>query len=563
MRRFSIVPLFIIFSFISPAQAKSIPADSQISAATVFADRATLTRTAIVDVPAGAHEILFENLPVNLYPDSLRVEGKGSGSVILGALSHKRINQADLIVPRERAINDQIQALEDRRLLISAEIEALEQKKAFFINLMNEAGERSREEIADFNLKPEQWTQAANTVASGIEESQKNIVRQQLEVREIDDTLGKLRRDLSQLRTGRKQSYTVSLPVEAKTSGRLTLELSYQMPNATWRPVYDARLDTKTGELEIIQYGAVTQRTGEDWTGIDLTLSTARPQRGASLPPISPMWVHLKASRTAKESDFFRRSVQEENAPRVVEALRESSSALPMPEAEQARTLPLQIAKQVHANIDTGGFTAEYSIPGPSDVLADGTESKLLIGPFETDSSMQVHVKPQLSQEAFLVARAALKGEAPILPGTVSLFRDDAYIGQSSLPLLRTGKEYDIYFGIDDQVEVKHNILEDKSGDSGLLGRDNVKEQRTVTTINNLRQKPVTLIVAQSVPVSKNKDIDIEMNKEYTTPGYDKDIENKKGVLQWSQNLGAQSKTDIKLGWKVTWPRDEDIIGLP
>lgn len=552
MRTLTLLSFLIVIASPS-AHAATIEADSAITAATVFADRATLTRKTTIDIPAGAHEVTFENLPIRLYPDSLRVEGKGGASVILGALSHKVINQADLIVPREKEISDQIRILDDRKLIINAEIEALSQKKAFFTNLMGKASERSREEIADFNLKPDQWTGAAAAVADGIEEAQKNTVLKQLEMRKIDEELAKLRQDLNQLRTGSKQSYTVALPVEAKSATRLSLELIYQMPNATWRPVYDARLDTKTGKLEIVQYGAVTQRTGEDWTDINLTLSTARPHRGASLPPLQPMWVDLgqayaKRSRGMAESSMMAQNLA---APMAADM------------AMEAEIMEERDAVMRTATIDTGGFTAEYHIPGPSDVLADGTESKLLIGPFATKTDMQIHVKPQLSSDAFLVAHTILEGEAPILPGSVSLFRDGAYVGQNSLPLLRPGKDYNLFFGIDDQIEVKRETLEDKAGEAGLLGRDNVKEQRTITSINNLRNKAIALVVTESVPVSKNKDIETEILKDHTTPGYREDLENKKGVLQWTKDLAAGQKTDIKLGWKVTWPKDESIIGLP
>ncbi len=551
----SILTVLSVLAF--PAYANTIETDSDITAATVYSGRATITRTAIVNVPAGAHEIQLTGLPIGLFPDSLRVEGTGNAAVTLGALSHKLVNSADLVIPREKEINDQIKVLQDRQLIIGAEMTALAKQKEFYDSLMAKASERTREEIADFNLKPDQWASAAKTVTDGYGEAEKNTILKQIELADIEQQIVKLRQDLDQIRTGGKQTYTVSLPVEAARGANLTLELSYQMGNAGWRPVYDARLNTKTGKLELVQYGAVSQRTGEDWTDIALTLSTARPHRGASLPDLSAMWVNI-AQHAMREMKAMSRQSFSAGA-----AMEMAAPAALMDEAESDMATAPQPARMIAAQIDTGGFTAEYKIVGPSDVLADGTESKLLVGSFDTDSVLEIHVKPQVSADAYLATKTMLKGEAPILPGTVSLFRDGAYVGQSSLPLLRPGKDTALYFGIDDQVEVTRNTLKDEGGETGLLGRDNNKERQVITGINNLRSAPVKLVVQETVPVSKDEKIEAKILPDATTPGYEKDTDNIKGLLTWRSELPAKTKTDIKLGWTVSWPKDTQIIGLP
>ena len=316
--------------------------------------------------------------------------------------------------------------------------------------------------------------------------------------------------------------------------------------------------------MELVQYGAVSQRTGEDWSDIALTLSTARPHRGAALPDLSPIWISIMRSMN-KVSNAYSKSAMSRNEDRIAQAISGQSSALPLSiDASRGRIAPeMEEAVIQTAEIDTGGFTAEYNIPGPSDVLADGSESKLLIGRFDTDSTMEIHVKPQISADAYLATKTMLKGEAPILPGTVSLFRDGAFVGQSSLPLLRPGKDTALYFGIDDQIEVTRNILKDEGGESGLLGRDNNKERHVITEINNLRSKPVKLVVQETVPVSKDEKIEAKILPDETTAGYEKDTDNIKGLLTWNQDLAAKTKTDIKLGWNVSWPKDTQIIGLP
>ncbi|MEZ5813957.1 MAG: mucoidy inhibitor MuiA family protein [Alphaproteobacteria bacterium] len=555
----------------APTLAKDIPADLTLKAATVYTDRARLTDVSELEVPAGKHVIIFENLPAALAPDSLRVEGKGTADATLGALSHKIINNAELISGREKTLNDQIETLQNQRRVIEAEKTALGAKRTFLNSLQAQAAAKTKEEIAEFNLETGQWLAAAQTIETGTAESLKADIEKDLQIQSLDKQITKLRQDLSQLHTGRKSSYEVRLPVEIVRAGTLKIDLSYQLSGATWRPVYDARLDTKTGALQITQYGAVTQNTGEDWTNIALTLSTARPHRGASPPPLSPMWVNIHSAPKLQELGFESRDSAAQNTSLPV-PITPPLGSVSMPEDMDGEEDPLQRWRRLQeerevqqntATINNEGFTAEYVIPGPSSVPADGTESKLLIGNFETENEIQTHVKPQISDNAFLVAKTTLKGETPILPGTISLFRDGAYVGQSALPLLRPGKDYNLFFGIDDRIEVARETLKAENSESGIILRDNVKEQRYITTLRNLHKEPVKLVLSESTPVPQNEKISVKILEKHTTPGYVQDIHNKKGVLQWTQTIPPGDKTEIKLGWTVSWPKDQPITGLP
>jgi len=223
---------------------------------------------------------------------------------------------------------------------------------------------------------------------------------------------------------------------------------------------------------------------------------------------------------------------------------------------------PIRSASFNTATIETGGFVGEYKIPGPSTVKSDGTDSKLMIGTFKTDSNILVQVKPQLSSDAYLVVHTTLKGDSPILPGPVSLFRDGSFMGQSRLPLLRPGQENDLAFGIDDQVSVKHHVLKDEHGEAGIISSDNLQERRFVTELQNLHDRKMTVDVMETIPVARDKQIGISVDADQTTPGYKEDKENIMGLLQWEQTLAPQQKSDIKLGWKAEWPKDASVSGL-
>lgn len=566
---FTLVISVALLNGISSAQTMEedhIVANSNIVAATVYSNRAKVTRKAVVSLKAGSQKVVFKDLPTILYPDSLRAEGSAKANVVFGAVSHKRVNSADLTQPREKELNEELQKLQDQITLMSTDKQALSAKQTFIQSIGKTAQLRENEEIAKMDLNVGQWSGAADTIFTELSSIYKAQRELDFKIRDLNKEVQRVRNELSQIRTGQKSVIEVAIPLETDKATELTIELSYQVPNATWSPLYDARLETDSGsDLSLIQYGSVRQTTGEDWTDVALTLSTAQPHRGSSLPHLQPYWVNIwDPSVAAKRS----RMLMKESAPRGMGANMMAMDALEMEEDGFAGTAELAAApmpKEARfqaAQIETGGFVSEYKIPGPSDVKSDGTETKLMVGAFETESDLQIHIKPQISGEAFVVSHALLKGEAPILPGKVSLFRDGAYIGQAYFPMLRPGDDHDLFFGVDDQVTVKRNVLKDEKKDAGIIARGNNIEKQFVTEIKNLHKDALKIVVQETIPVGQNEKIEVEVSKEATTQGYKSDVDDKKGLLEWTFDLGAKDTKKINLGWKISWPKDHNITGL-
>ncbi len=533
------------------AGAADIAAQSRLVAATVYPNRATLTREAVVDVPAGASILVFRGLPADLLPDSLRAEGRGEAKVRFSALTHKLEAQTDLIAPREKELVARIEQLQDQRNGIEAERQGLAAQRKFIESIGHQAVTRVNEEITELRLNPGEWNQAAEVIGRSMHDMLKADLAHQITLRDLDRTLKALQTELSQLHTGLRNTHVVHLPLEADGPTRLSVRLHYQVPGVSWRPVYDARLDTKSGELSLVQYGSVRQKTGEDWEDVQLVLSTAQPHRGAGLPDLRPLWVDLYDPAAPK--------------PMVMGEM--ARMAAPQAALDKAETIgegaaPGEEAEFSGAEIRTGGLVTEYVIPGRVDVKADGTESKLMCGAFVTDNRMQIQIKPQLSHEAFVVSRAVLKGDAPLLPGPASLFRDGAFVGRLQLPMLRPGQAQDIGFGIDDRIAVTRSVLKDMRSDPTLLSRENQLERHTATVILNQGTRAVDVVVLETVPAPRHDRIEVEILKDLTTPGYEQDVDDVKGLLRWTMPLAEGKEARVTLGWRIRWPKDQEIAGL-
>lgn len=603
MRQWSCLAVFVstvCFSF--PAFADDIKVESAIKSATVYSDRATVTRTATVQIPPGAHNLVFSGLPMKIFTNSLRIGGTAQASVTFGALSFKTETSEDFVVAGVQALADRKQEIVNAINLYQVERSALAEANSFITNWAKQSNAKDDgDDATPLDLNPEKWIAASDGLSAKMLANMKAQLALDLKIAEENKKLEKIDADLNQFLSDQKQSYTVTVPFESDKAASLNVELSYQISDVGWQPTYDARLDVETKKLELVQYGSVWQRTGEEWNGIELSLSTAQPSRGASLPQLNPIWLSLlapyapmasmgyAAPGTAEASPAYVAAVQEKNEEDLDHALRRGDSAIPVPvdvsqdryrlqipEEQMEQEDPLQTWRRmqeervqragsapVAVQMNTSGFIGEYTVTGPATVKPDGTQAKLQIAQLENDAALFVKILPQVSTDGFMVAKFTLKGDAPILPGTLSLFRDGAFIGQDRVAaIIRPGEEGEMSFGVDDAVKVKREMLKDESAQTGLIAMSKVIERNFVTEIQSYHKQDIQIEVMEMVPASKDETILVEILKDKTTQGYEADYKNVKGATRWTSVLKPQQKAAVNLGWKVSWPKDKNLSGL-
>ena len=85
-----------------------------------------------------------------------------------------------------------------------------------------------------------------------------------------------------------RKTVIVRLSYEGEASAiveqRLVVE--YFVPGARWTPTYICRLDSAGNQATIAVRALICQRTGEDWSGVRLELSTAEPMAWCELPEL-------------------------------------------------------------------------------------------------------------------------------------------------------------------------------------------------------------------------------------------------------------------------------------
>ncbi|BBI69599.1 hypothetical protein PKHYL_37900 [Psychrobacter sp. KH172YL61] len=63
---------------------------------------------------------------------------------------------------------------------------------------------------------------------------------------------------------------------------QVALNCIIRVQGAGWEPTYQARLNTNSEHLNITASAIIAQQTGENWTNVPVTLSTANPNQRAT-----------------------------------------------------------------------------------------------------------------------------------------------------------------------------------------------------------------------------------------------------------------------------------------
>ncbi|WP_428265170.1 mucoidy inhibitor MuiA family protein [Haliangium sp.] len=96
-----------------------------------------------------------------------------------------------------------------------------------------------------------------------------------------------------------RKSVVVGLRAGSATAP-VRLVLEYLVPGARWAPAYSIHFDADLGQAELSMRAVVCQRTGEDWSDVALSLSTAQAQRWTELPELRSIRIGRRQPAVAR-----------------------------------------------------------------------------------------------------------------------------------------------------------------------------------------------------------------------------------------------------------------------
>jgi len=544
-------PLFLLsaLALLTPAPLLAAPpaAPAPATSAVFSASAAPVTRivlypgSALVErtarVKAGTESLEITGIPANFDAESLRIEA--DGGIEIGELIWRDSTRSGPLNAEEARLEAEVQKLSDRLQAVDVERKAAERELKYLESLASPL----RGSTATTSGQAANPARTLEIIRQGSLQAERRILDVEAQKRDLAKKLNALNADLERIRPGVDEVRALSVRLWAKNDGEV--RLSYLFAEAGWRPAYRAALDSERGTIRVERTAQIAQRSGEDWSRVRLSLSTSTPRRSASGPQPFSWDVNLL-----------------DNMPRLSRAPAPAMRNRAEVEASAAGE-PMRAAQGplFEVEVDQSEYTTEYAIPGTVSLPADGRKVAVSLGSLEIPVTLEAEIVPRREKAAYLVAR----GELPdgVWPtGEMQLYRNGAYIGATQWNANQNDRNALLLpFGRDDLIQVSHRPGEDQKGKSGFVGQQSERRLTDSYTVTNRHRRAIDIVVLESSPVGRDDAVEIE--RRFTPAVSEEDWRGRKGVVAWKHTLDAGKSAEFTADYRIRWPKDRQIIGLP
>ena len=530
---------------VAAAQDKGTPKSevnvtpSRVASVTVYPLSALVTREVEVPAGKGVVELIVSPLPPTIVSSSLYSEGSDGVRVLTTRYRTRAIQQdtrvevvklqkelAELALAREKIESD-IKAIQENLKLIG--------KMEGFLSVTTiQATEKGA-------LNAESAITLAKHIKESRMETSRELVSLQQQVKANQDKAALLQSNLSAVSApAPRTERDAVIVVDRANAGKV--RLNYLVHSAAWRPQYKLRAGKAAKDPVQVEYlASLVQATGEDWSNVQLTLSTAAPMLNAAPPELQTLNVGVvhKGAAPPRKADLAELEEQirnlrikaqkdfNERKPTTGIGLFNTAAALDQswellnPDAAVKRGCALAILE---------GPSVAYHIATPLAVPSRNDEQVLEIARIELAPDFYYKAVPLLTTHVYRLADIVNKSNYVLLPGDATMYIGSDFVGQMNLPLIAIGEQFTVGFGVDPQLQVKRQMI-DKAYTT--QGGNQMLRYEYRTLISNYKNEKVKLQVWDRLPKADTDAVTINITK--TTPELSKDPAYLRG--QRTQNL--------------------------
>lgn len=525
--------------------ADKIESTSRITAVTLYPYGAQITRVVEFTAPAAMHDLTITDLPDATYAEALRIalgEGIQLTSYALRdtGLPSKAETAAEIAAEAEvRRLEAAIRAVDMAMAAIQTRIDAAMARSAFLQQVKAEPvlDATSVATLRDMARMVGQEVQAAGTDALEARAELAETAPVRLALQEELTRVGAVM-DAGISAESTSLGLDISVVTVAEGAGQITV--TQFIEDARWQPVYDLRLTQGAAPMLVVERGVlVAQNTGEDWSGVALTLSTA-DMNAQSVP-----------------SDLYPeyRRIDPEVDPEIQRQKPGGAAMLAAPEAEPAVTAAMD--DSFAGAVMLQGETVIYTYATPADIASGVTDLRLSLDAVTLTPDLTARAIPRADATAFLMADVVNTGTEVLLPGQATLYRDGAMIGITSLPTIQPGEDTEVAFGAIDGLRLKRDMPTRAEGDTGFITTARQIDEVAVMEVENLTDRTWDVRLMDLVPYSEQMDLEITYVAEPAVT--EADVDGQRGVLAWDFSIAAGETKSVTLSHTIRWPEGQDL----
>ncbi|RIK59867.1 MAG: hypothetical protein DCC64_15375 [Planctomycetota bacterium] len=558
------------------------PVKGKVVSVTAYRGQAMVTRAVPVPRGTGLMDVVVGGLPDQVFGGSLFADG-GQGIEVRAVRFRTRVVGRD--VGREAAaLQQQLEDIAMRKRENAALTQLATQQLAFIDKLETFVAPTATVELSKGVLNAE----TLEKLTKFSFEKRAELVKARLQLGESAIKLGQEEQDtqrkLALLGGGdtRVEREAVVF-LDKRAEGEGNLSLSYLVGNVNWRPSYNLRAESGKQSVKVEYSALVNQMSGEDWHGVELTLSTASPALIARGATLMPMYVSLveRGQNAPVQDAAERRGDLKKNQQEAARSGPRAPSAQPADDraaneqmerdlnriADEMQKMELEASGEVlrQARAEAEGVSVEYRLPGSTGLASRADQQLVKIADLNLKASFAFVGTPVLSDYVYLEAEATNDSETVLLEGSYTSYLDGRFVGRSVIPLVGRGESFGVGFGIDSQLRVSRDVIEKKDE---IKGGNRLVTYKYRLTVANYKSAEVVVRLMERIPAAPRADIRINLAE--TSEELSKDRlylrdQRPKGVLRWDVKVpkgatGADTR-EVTYTYTMEYDKQMDVTG--
>jgi uncharacterized protein (TIGR02231 family) len=588
MRNLSVISIgvyltaFIATTFAVPAIARVQGADSEvfrtpgrISRIVLYRDQALVTRD--IEIEAGKHsQIVVEGLPPQVNPQSLFAEG--NESIVVRATQFSR--RPVIVAPQEdvREKQSQIAKLDKQQQSITSQQSVLTSRLEYLSKLEGFVAPTAMGELSHGVLNAETLKSMTEFQSQQRTEIAMAQLELQQQAQEIQQQVDLLQREIAAITN---QSTTEAIEGVIFLAGQSdqpsTVRISYLVSGCGWSPSYTLRAHQANRDATLEYNAMIQQFSGEDWSDVQLTLSTASPTLSAMRPAIAAHRLTLTSGQAQQQQEQVAQTYNDSKAIQfqansvlrnAIDFNGNARASLTLNLAiEDLSTLELNADPKVLKSLAADQSTAAEQ-PSISYSLADLVtltnrldQQIIRVAHPTMPTNSYLVATPILTSLVFREAELANQSQLDLLAGPILVYLDDQFVGRTEIPSVARGQKFVVGLGAATQLRTKREVIdrteETQGGNRRIVIRYRLK-------VENFANEKTSVRLLDRVPLAADaSDIQVKLNdgmpKLSEDPIY-AEIERPEGILRWDVEAKGSGKiAQVEYGYSIEFDRQYSL----
>jgi len=511
--------------------------ETRISRVSIFRDGARVTRVGKAHLGKGAQRVTVGKITELAQRDSFRVKGRGPAK-----LSSIDVQQeTEVFVPSQdvKPLHEELKQLQKQYDETKDEIEFHNAKLANLRSMTSEFSNHFGLVYAANEGEITQLTEMDKKSSKLMIDTLKTVRELEDKLLEISKKIEVVRANIGRIGSERKTeaTNTVEVSLEVSEEADIELEITYQTQNAHWQPIYD--VDLYPGESKLRRVALLYNRTREDWNSVNLVVSTAtaRPVEAIEATPYY-VGVYDPAEERARI-----------DSRKVKRALAKPSAAPMAAKAEAPPAPPPEIEEEFAESTETVSGIAIYELPKPVIIPSDNEKHPVTLIE-ETLDSETVHYWYAEGMAEVVAQDNVTNADNVILPGTVRVYAEGDYIGETSLPQISPRESFKIGTRIAQDIKAEKKLTRREVEKAGVT-RGKVKRSYGYRLeVQSFSKRAIEIDIFDRIPHSLNPAIEVKVDWEKAGTK-----SQNLGVAEWHKTIQPNQKAMVEYEYEVSWEK--------